>query len=420
MQINKNDIFKHDITTNDEHIVYPCVRIDKTKHTVIETIVDNSEKARLFADEINGSILGDFEKKEDKMCHVSTFCFAEDKIYVSYYANTSSDKENPNFQTARLAYAPINDMENKTIIDIMSVGDDLGSHKVLQVYDTILMQKNDEPDIIYILWTALIDDQYYRLYRIFNIKTEQLGDVKVNRFKVCDTVNDFSTSGIKNALACNGMGYKAMRSDIGIMQKLTTRTENGLTYYYTGAYSGNFNCIIKSTDLITWEYVAQPDEGEGAFQNDTLWENAVYVLNDKVYYFVRQWQASHDENGNPLPGDNRNEWGSDYAILTCYDLLKKAWEKPVLVGDSQSRSDFILFRDELYLFHAPTDRNHIGILKIDTNNIENSTIMLQADMKGSCFYPFIQYDNTGEKLCMSYTVDRKHIRISSFSMEKYI
>ncbi|MEE0867962.1 MAG: hypothetical protein UIL37_06640 [Clostridia bacterium] len=420
MQINKNDIFKHDITTNDEHIVYPCVRIDKTKHTVIETIVDNSEKARLFADEINGSILGDFEKKEDKMCHVSTFCFAEDKIYVSYYANTSSDKENPNFQTARLAYAPINDMENKTIIDIMSVGDDLGSHKVLQVYDTILMQKNDEPDIIYILWTALIDDQYYRLYRIFNIKTEQLGDVKVNRFKVCDTVNDFSTSGIKNALACNGMGYKAMRSDIGIMQKLTTRTENGLTYYYTGAYSGNFNCIIKSTDLITWEYVAQPDEGEGAFQNDTLWENAVYVLNDKVYYFVRQWQASHDENGNPLPGDNRNEWGSDYAILTCYDLLKKAWEKPVLVGDSQSRSDFILFRDELYLFHAPTDRNHIGILKIDTNNIENSTILLQADMKGSCFYPFIQYDNTGEKLCMSYTVDRKHIRISSFSMEKYI
>ena len=35
-------------------------------------------------------------------------------------------------------------------------------------------------------------------------------------------------------------------------------------------------------------------------------------------------------------------------------------------------------------------------------------------------YPFVQYDNTGEKLCMSYTVDRKHIRISSFSLEKYI
>ena len=420
MQISKNDIFTPDITTDNKHIVYPCVKMDKTKYTVIEAIIDNSEKARSFSNEINGSVIGDFEKSGDKMCHVSTFCYADDKIYVSYYANTSSDKENPDFQTARLAYAPIKDINNKTVIDIMSVGDDLSGHKVLKVYDTILMQKNDEPDNIYVLWTALIDDQYYRLYRIFNIKTEKLGDIKVNRFKVCDTVNDFSTSGIKNALSLNGIGYKAMLSDIGIMQKLTTRTENGLTYYYTGAYSGNFNCIIKSTDLITWEYVAQPDEGEGAFQNDTLWENAVYVLNDKAYYFVRQWQASIDEDGNPIPGDNRNEWGSDYGILTYYDLQTKAWAKPVLVGDSQSRSDFIFFRNELYLFHAPTDRNHIGILKIDRNNLENSTVLLQADMKGSCFYPFVQYDNTGEKLCMSYTVNRKHIRISSFSLEKYI
>lgn len=370
--------------------------------------------------EIRENVIGNFERETDKMCHVSTFCYADDKIYVSYYANTSSDKKNPDLQTARLAYAPVKDINNKTVIDIMSVGDDLLGYKVLKVYDTILMQKNDEPDNIYVLWTALIDDQYYRLYRIFNIKSEKLGDIKVNRFKVCDTVNDFSTSGIKNALAINDVGYKEMRSDIGIMQKLTTRTENGVTYYYTGAYSGNFNCIIKSTDLITWEYVAQPDEGEGAFQNDTLWENAVYVLNDKAYYFVRQWQASIDEDGNPIPGDNRNEWGSYYGILTCYDLQTKTWAKPVLVGDSQSRSDFILFRNELYLFHAPTDRNHIGILKIDRDNLENSRVLLQADMKGSCFYPFVQYDNTGEKLCMSYTVDRKHIRISSFSFEKYI
>ena len=419
MQINENDIFKPDIISDKEHIVYPCVKMEKKDYPVIETVVDNSEKALRFANEINGSVIGDFEKSGDKMCHVSTFCYAGDKIYVSYYANTSSDKENPDYQTARLAYAPTEKTNEKTVIDIMSVGDDLNGHKVLKVYDTILMQKNDEPDNIYVLWTALIDDQYYRLYRIFNIKTEELGEIQVNRFKVCNTVNDFSTSGIKNALSFNGIGYKAMRSDIGIMQKLTTRTENGLTFYYTGAYSGNFNCIIKSTDLITWEFVAQPDEGIGAFQNDTLWENAVYVLNDKVYYFVRQWQASIDEDGNPIPGDNRNEWGSDYGILTRYDLVAKSWDKPVLVGDSQSRSDFILFRNELYLFHAPIDRNHIGILKIDRNNLENSTVLLQADMKRSCFYPFVQYDKSGEALCMSYTVDRKHIRISKFSMENY-
>ena len=182
MQISKNDIFTPDVISDKEHIVYPCVKMDKTKYTVIEAIIDNSEKAKAFAEEINGSILGDFEKSGDKMCHVSTFCYADDKIYVSYYANTSSDKENPDFQTARLAYAPIDDMNNKTVMDIMSVGDRLLGHKVLKVYDTILMQKEDEPDNIYVLWTALIDDQYYRLYRTFNIKTEKLGDIKVNRF----------------------------------------------------------------------------------------------------------------------------------------------------------------------------------------------------------------------------------------------
>ena len=82
--------------------------------------------------------------------------------------------------------------------------------------------------------------------------------------------------------------------------------------------------------MITWEYVAQPDEGKGAFRNDTLWENAVYVLDDKAYYFVRQWEPKVDENGNPLPGDNRNEWGSNYGILTYYDLQTKTWAKPVL------------------------------------------------------------------------------------------
>ncbi len=420
MEINKNDIFRYDITTDKEHTVYPCKKMDKSQHTVIEAFADNSEKARAFAKEINESVIGDFEKDGDKMCHVSTFCYTQGKIFVSYYANTDTDKENPDFQTARLAYAPVNDVKNKTVIDIMSVGDELSGHKVKKVYDTILMQKNEDPDNIYVLWTALVDDQYYRLYRIFNIETEKLGDVKVNRFKVCETVNDFSTSGIKNALACNGIGYKEMRVDIGIMQKLTTRTENGLTYYYTGAYSGNFNCIIKSTDFITWEYVAQPNEGAGAFDNDTLWENAVYVLDNKVYYFIRQWQASIDDNGNPIPGDNRNEFGSDYGILTRYDLVTKTWDKPVLVGDSQSRSDFIFFKNELYLFHAPIDRNHIGILKIDRNNLENSTAILQADMNESCFYPFVQYDDSGKSLCMSYTVDRKHIRLSRFSFEKYI
>ena len=106
-------------------------------------------------------------------------------------------------------------------------------------------------------------------------------------------------------------------------------------------------------------------------------------------------------------------------ILIPDDLEKKERTKPVLVGDSRSRSDFIMYENGLYLFHAPINRNHIGILKINRTDIEKSEVVLQADMKGSCFYPFVQYDTEGN-IYMFYTVDRKHIRISKFTFEKYI
>lgn len=79
----------------------------------------------------------------------------------------------------------------------------------------------------------------------------------------------------------------------------------------------------------------------------------------------------------------------------------------------------IMYKNGLYLFHAPINRNHIGILKINRTDIEKSEVVLQADMKGSCFYPFVQYDTEGN-IYMSYTVDRKHIRISKFTFEKHI
>ena len=209
-------------------------------------------------------------------------------------------------------------------------------------------------------------------------------------------INDFSISGIKSALTENEIGFKKMYSDIGIMQKLSVRIENGKKVYYTGAYSRDFNCIIKSRDLITWEYVSEPD-----FENDSKWENATYVLGDKCYNFVRQ----HDES-------------TKYGFLTAYDLINKTWETPVLVEDCQSRSDFIVYKGELYLFHAPIDREHIGIIHVDTENIKNSTVVLSAHIHTSCFYPFIQYFKDGE-LAMSYTVDRKHIRLAEFKLSEY-
>ena len=394
---NQNSIFSTDYKT-----IKPEIRIDGTEITEYAAKInaaDASETAlkrgEAFANEMEERFVTDFEKSGiDKMVHVSTFMVIDGMIYMTYYANTSTAAEDPNYQTARLVYCPADNPDNKTFLDIQSVGDDCSGLRVNMVYDTI-MARCDE-DTLYILWTAKVGDTYYRLYRPFTISTKTLGKVGVNRLKVGDVVNDFSSSGIVSALTENGIGYKTMYSDIGIMQKFTWRMENGVRYYYTGAYSGDLNILIKSCDFITWEYVSQP-----SFPNLSKWENAVYVLDDKVYYFVRQQDTTK------------------YGFLTAYDLIKETWETPVLVEDCQSRSDFILYHGELYMFHAPINREHIGILHIDRTNLADSRIILQAHMHSSCFYPFIQYfDEDG--LAMSYIVARQHIRLGRFSMEKYI
>lgn len=425
------EIFSADIGTTKDAVIYPKVYTDPANYQVIAQDYESyQEKGDKFAAEISENQLGTFEKSGiDKMCHVSTFLYSHGNIYMSYYANSISAAENPAYQVARLAYAPENDTDKKVIIDIMQVGDDLYGKKITGVYDTILMSKEDEPDNLYILWTAAVNGEYYRLYQVFNMATEELGPIGVNRFKVNNTVNDFSRAGMQKALNHEGIGYKAFASDIGIMQKLSTRVENGVTYYYTGAYCCDFTCIIKSKDLITWEYVAQPNEGANGtgFENCTRWENAVYVLGDKVYYYVRQWDPlGITSAGAPTNATvNRTENGSYYGILTAYNLITGEWETPILVEDCQSRSDFIMYQGNLYLFYAPTpdsgegDRCHIGILKIDTEDLSKTSVVLQAKMGHSCFYPFIQYNSKGE-LCMSYTYGRQQIRLASFTLSKYL
>lgn len=391
----KNKVFTNDTVTKKELLITENQPISKVAETITADVDDLArEKGDKFAQEITDCFVSDFEKPGDKMAHVSTFVVVDDTVYMTYYANTKEPSEDPQNQTARLVYAPVDDIENKTFIDLQTTGDVVDGKVIDMVYDTILMQK--DADTIYVMWTARTEENYYRFYCPFTLSAKTLGQIGVNRLKVGDVTNDFSASGIKNALAENGIPCKTTYADIGIMQKLSARVENGETYYYTGTYSGDFTAIIKSKDLITWEYVSQPD-----FDNDSQWENATYVLGDKVYYFVRQW--------------NRRKCG----FLTVYDILTNTWETPVEIEDCQSRSDFIMYDGNLYLFHAPIDREHIGVVKIDTANIQNSKVVLQAKMHTSCFYPFIQHYRDGE-LAMSYTVNRQHIRLATFTLRAYL
>ena len=388
-------VFSKDNITTKELYYASGAPIADVARTITSDVGDEARaKGDVFAQEITDRFVADFEKKEDKMAHVSTFVVVGDTVYMTYYANTKEPSEDPKNQTARLAYAPLDDMSKMVHFDVQTTGDVVGDRVVDMVYDTILMQKDE--NTLYVLWTARVDGNYYRFYCPFDINTKTLGEVGVNRFKVGEIVNDFSASGIRAALAENDLPCKKMFSDIGIMQKLSSRVENGERYYYSGTYSGDFTCVIKSRDLVEWEYVSQPD-----FINDSKWENATYVVGDKLFYFVRQ--------------QDTNKCG----FLTVLDLKDNKWGKVVEIEDCQSRGDFIEYGGKLFLFHAPIDREHIGIVEIDTEDIANSRVVLQAKMHTSCFYPFVQYYRGGE-LAMSYTSARKHIRLGEFTLSKYL
>lgn len=389
-------MFKNDCITQKELIIKDGAPIETVKRRITTDIsVEAQKKGAEFSNEIAARFVSDFDKQGDKMTHVSTFRVIDDVIYMTYYANAKDHLEDPENQTARFVYADVSDLENKVFFDVQSTGDMVGDKKIDMVYDSIFMQKDE--DTLLILWTArTTDENYYRFYRPFTISTKTMGEIGVNRFQVGDTVNDLSVSGIKSALAENEIPCKRMFADIGIMQKQSYRIENGKRYCYSGLYSGDFNCIIKSCDLITWEYVSQPD-----FINASKWENATYVLDNKVYYFSRQQDTNK------------------YGFLTVYNLENKVWEMPVEIEDCQSRADFIFYRGNLYLFHAPINREHIGIVKIDTEDIANSQVVLQAKMPTSCFYPFVQFFSKDE-LAMSYTVSRQHIRLAQFDLHKYL
>ena len=353
------------------------------------------------AAEVRAGRVADFERGEaycaahgeenpDRMVHVSTFLRLEGSIYMTYYANTSNDREDPAYQEARLAICPEEKPEDMVIITLQRAGDTLDGHRIDRVYDTILLWKGG--DLLYLMWTASVDGQYYRLYRTFDTRLRMLSAVRPNRFGAGSTVCDFSTDGIIAALNANGLGHKKMFSDIGIMQKLSARVEDGETWYYTGAYSGNFNCVIKSRDLITWRFVAMPD-----FINQSRWENAVYVLGDQCWYFVRQEECGE-------------------GFLTCYDLEKKTWRMPLLIRDAQSRSDFVFDGERLLLIHAPADREGFGIVEIDRKDMAESRPLAVAAMGESLFYPFVRL--YGQEAWISYTADRRHIRLSRFRMPK--
>lgn len=364
---------------------YPKPQCPQLSEDYMASFVGGQEVSDMFANP-----LGDLAISTDLMAHCSSFKIINGNIYVAFYVNKQAAAENPAQHTAVFRRASLSNLSSITNVELCTVGDSVLGQTVNAIYDTVVLKKDDDNDNLYLLFTAKLGTDYYLLYRKYTISQDTLSGISKCQFTVNTTTNDFSISGMKKALDTNNISYPAFSTDVSFMQQISTRVENGVTYYYTGIGVLDFCFIAKSSDLINWVFVSQPD-----FPTTSKYEPAVYVLGDVAYYLCRQ------------------DYSSSYAFLTTYNLVTHVWATPINIPDCQSRSVFFTNSGNLYALHAPKDRYHIAILRINTTNLDQSADIAVGDVD-NMFYPFIQDDNG--QLYVTITQARKHIWLCKFGV----
>ena len=328
--------------------------------------------------DLNEYVVPNFGKTTDKMVHVGTCLKINGVYYATYYANTETTAEDPLYQEARFVIYN-GEYEYHTIFKANNTFD---GKTITAVYDTILMTLDNNTLIIG--WTAALNNVYYRLYQTYNVTTKQFGAINY-----CTINNNvWSTTNFEQLMPSQ---HKTVFSDIGLMATLSSRVENNETWWYTGSYYGGFTCIVKTKDCINWEYVTTPPAWL-----PTVWENPVYVVGNKVFYYVR---CNNTVN---------------YDLLMTFDLETMQWEPQLKIPDCHSRGCFFMRNNVLYLAHAPFNRDCIELITIDTENPQNSK-PYALGCRANTFYPFVSVTNDNEVL-LTYTDNRQAIRTVKLNM----
>lgn len=342
-----------------------------------------------FAQELENH-LTELTKAGDNFAHTPAFVIDNDIVYSIFMVNKIGANETESEMEIRFQTFPLSDPANITYYDVCKIGDTKLGKSVVKNYDSVLFKKGN---LIYLLWNSELagDGFYTMLYQTFNITTLEMSSVQTTNFKVGSTTKTLSGAGINSAFSTEGVPAPVFSRHIVLMPKVSERVEGGVTYYYAAiGATGRLSMIVKTSDFVTWEYVAQP-----TFENTAQYEPAVWVIGDIVYYYSRQYDSSA-------------------GVLSKYDIVSKTWDSPIFIDEAQSRSEFLLYARRLYLIYAPKDRNHIGIIRINTARLEDSYVVQVANVSGIYGYP-TAYEYAG-KLYMLFSDNKKKIYISEFTI----
>ena len=353
-----------------------------------EDVISSFINGIKFGEELKNHIV-DFAKADDTLVHVSSFVIVDNVVYCVFSASKDTAVEDATKYTSRLQYCDLDNPDKITHIDLCSVGDTFNGETVTAVCDSAIFQKNQRTLCI---WHTLKTKEYQMVYYTFDTITKELSDRQLCTFGCGNMKKDFSISGMESVLDSIGVEHKFSNTDICLMQKITSyKTEDDI-YYYTGLGLLNFCSVIRTKDFINWEYVSKPP-----FLHNQFWEPICYVKNDVLYYYCRQ--------------DHRSD---RCGFLCTYNLKSNIWGYPVKISDCQSRADFFEYENTLYLLHAPKDRDHLCIKRVDERNL-SLTNSVQCAKIPDYFYPFVRVYN--EKLYISFTKTRKHIYLSQFTLK---
>ena len=141
------NVYTPDVSLGKEEKIIPTVPMKDYAHFIRPS--DNNEAKELgekCAEEVKANFIADFERTiaycerngeedPDRMVHVSTYIILDGIVYMTYYASTTKDTESSKDQTARLAFCPLDNPEEMTIVDIQSVGEELDGRKIIRVYE---------------------------------------------------------------------------------------------------------------------------------------------------------------------------------------------------------------------------------------------------------------------------------------------
>lgn len=383
MKINYRTVRNLSVLENEDSLLQR-----KVPSTVVLTDFINGIK---LSDELRNPIF-DFNMPGDKMLHSGSFRIIDDVVYAAMYINKIGVDEKETQHTSVLRVRKLDGTDETKNLTICDIGDELFGKRVTALYDTVVI---DELGDLRVLFVAKLENEWYQLFRIYNLETNSLSQVYKMEFSYKGFKDEFSITGMTNVLKANNIYYPFLNRHPNFLSTVSSRIENGEKYWYIGLGMKDFCFIAKTKDFIDIEYVSQP-----TFEHTPQYEASVYVLGDEIFYFERQemWEFT------------------PYSILSKYNLITGEWDEPVKIVDTQSRSDFIFYNKKLYLIHAPFDRNHIAITEINTKVLEMSFTLATAYVD-DLFFPFVkEYNN---KIYMIATKGRKYMNFAEFTIPKF-